>query len=101
MNEKHKLWVEKYRPATLDDYIFHDGTHESAFRRFVADGTIPHLLLSGVQGSGKTTIARILVNALDMDPTDVLVLNASDENSVDVIREKIKAFVTICRRHPI
>ena len=94
MNEKHKLWVEKYRPATLDDYIFHDETHENAFRRFVAEGTIPHLLLSGVQGSGKTTISKILVTALDIDPTDVLVLNASDENSVDVIREKIKAFVT-------
>ena len=91
---KHALWVEQYRPKTFDDYIFHDDSHRRAFLSMVADKTIPHLLLSGVQGSGKTTLSKILVTALDIDPTDVLIINASDENSVDTIREKIKGFIT-------
>lgn len=91
---KHKLWVEKYRPQTLNDYIFHDTGQEATIRRFIDEGTIPHLLLSGVQGSGKTTLAQVLINELNLEPTDVLTLNASDENSVDVMRDKIKSFVT-------
>ncbi len=93
MADKHALWVEKYRPRTLDDYIFHDPSHEQSFRRMVKDKTIPHLLLSGVQGSGKTTIAHILINALAIDETDIMILNASDENNVDTVRERIKNFV--------
>ncbi len=58
------------------------------------DGDIPHLLFSGVQGSGKTTLALIMINALGIDPVDLLTLNSSDENSVDVMRNKIKAFVS-------
>lgn len=94
VNDKHKLWVEQHRPQTLNDYIFHDETHERAFRGFITNNTIPHLLLSGVQGSGKTTLSKVLITELGIDDTDVLTINASDENSVDTIREKIKAFVT-------
>lgn len=92
--DKHVLWVEKYRPTSLDEYVFQDQAHKKAFEQMVANNTIPHLLLSGVQGSGKTTIAQILINALGIDPTDVLLINASDDNSVDVMREKIKSFIT-------
>jgi len=60
----------------------------------VADQTIPHLLLSGVQGSGKTTIAQILIDAIGFESSDVLIINASDENSVDDMRDKIKSFIT-------
>ncbi len=91
---KHALWAEKYRPETLNDYIFHDNTHKNAFQNMVANNTIPHLLLSGIQGSGKTTIAQILVKALDVDSTDILVINASDETGVDTMREKIKNFIS-------
>lgn len=94
MTDKHKLWVEKYRPQTLTDYVFHDDSQRKAFERFVADKTIPHLLFSGVQGSGKTTIAQILLREMDVEETDILILNASDENSVDVMRDKIKSFIT-------
>lgn len=94
MNNKHKLWVEKYRPQTFDDYIFHNESHERAFRRFVADKSIPHLLLTGVQGSGKTTIVYILVKEIGIDPSDFLVINASDEARIDDIRERIKEFVS-------
>lgn len=89
-----KLWVEKYRPQTIDDYIFQDHSQKRAILKFIGEGSIPHLLLSGVQGTGKTTLSKILVKALDVDETDVLLINASDENSVDVIRDKIKTFIT-------
>lgn len=92
--DKRALWVERYRPNRLEDYIFHDESHRVSFERMVEEGVIPHLLLSGIQGSGKTTLALVLVNELEIDPTDVLMLNASDENSVDVMREKIKSFVS-------
>jgi len=62
--------------------------------KMIADKSIPHLLLSGVQGSGKTTLAQILINEMDVDETDVITINASDENSVDTIRDKIKSFIT-------
>lgn len=91
---KHKLWAEKYAPRNLDEYVFHDSSHEAAFRAMVKDGSIPHLLLSGVQGSGKTTMAVILTEALGIDPVDLLVVNASDENSVDDMRSKIKSFIS-------
>ncbi len=91
---KHVLWVEKYRPSTLDGYVFHDTSHKKAFNQMVVDQTIPHLLLSGVQGSGKTTIAQILIKALNVDSTDILLINASDETGVDAMRDKIKSFIS-------
>ena len=60
----------------------------------IEDKTIPHLLLSGVHGSGKTTLAQILIRAMDLDPTDVLTLNASDDRGIDVFRSTIKNFAT-------
>ena len=91
---KNILWCEKYRPISIDQYVFHDSSHEKAFRKMIEEQSIPHLLLSGVQGSGKTTMARILIEAMNIDILDILTINASDENSVDTIREKIKTFVS-------
>jgi DNA polymerase III delta prime subunit len=92
-NSKHQLWCEKYRPATLDEYVFQDDAHKKAFTQMVDNKTIPHLLLSGVQGSGKTTMAQILITEIGFETADVLIINASDENSVDVMRDKIKGFI--------
>lgn len=100
MNNKHALWVEKYRPTSLENYIFHDDNQKQAINRMISDGSIPHLLLSGVQGSGKTTLAFILVRELGIDPNDVMVINASDENSVDVMRDKIKMFISTIADSP-
>lgn len=73
------LWVEKYRPDTLEGYVFKDNSHKEQIQGWIKQGTIPHLLLSGSAGIGKTTIAKILINQLDVQDTDVLVANGSKE----------------------
>ena len=73
------LWVEKYRPDTLDGYVFKDASQKEQIQGWIKQGTIPHLLLSGSAGIGKTTIAKILINQLDVQDTDVLFANGSKE----------------------
>ena len=87
------LWVEKYRPNTLDGYVFRDDNQKKQVQQWIKDKTIPHLLFSGAPGVGKTTLAKILLNLLEVEGTDILEINASRENSVDTIREKITNFV--------
>lgn len=87
------LWVEKYRPRKIEDYIFHDTRQEAAIKAMIAEKTIPHLLFTGSPGSGKTTLAQILIQSMSLPEFDVLTINASDENSVDVMRDKIKNFI--------
>ena len=87
---KHSLWVEKYRPSSLDNYIGNDHL-KSKVSVYLESGDIPHLLLFGRAGTGKTTLAKLLVNNIDCD---YLYINASDENSVDVVREKVKNFAS-------
>ena len=88
-----ELWTEKYRPSTLEDYVFRDDEQRQQVQAWVNDGSIPHLLFSGAPGVGKTTLAKILINELKIDAYDVLEINASRENSVDTIRDKITGFV--------
>ena len=88
-----ELWTEKYRPSTLDEYVFRDQSQRELVASWVQNGSIPHLLFSGAPGVGKTTLAKILINELKIDEYDVLEINASRENSVDTIREKITGFV--------
>jgi len=87
-----QLWVEKWRPSTLDGYIFQNKAHEDQINKWITEQSIPNLLLSGHRGTGKTTLAHILKNQLNVADGDFKVLNASDENSVDTIRTKIKSF---------
>ena len=84
-----QLWTEKYRPSTVDGYVFRDDVQRKQVQSWIDDGTIPHLLFSGSAGVGKTTLAKILINSLDVNQFDILEINASRENSVDTIREKI------------
>ena len=88
-----ELWTEKYRPNTLDGYVFKDDNQRTQIESWVKAGSIPHLLFSGAPGVGKTTLAKILINLLEIDNYDVLEINASRENSVDTIRDKITGFV--------
>ena len=88
-----QLWTEVFRPKTLDQYVFRDDAQKSVVQGWVKSGSIPHLLFSGAPGVGKTTLAKILINELNVNDYDVLEINASRENSVDTIRDKIVGFV--------
>lgn len=88
-----KLWTEVYRPKTIDEYVFRDDAQRQQVQSWITAGAIPHLLFSGAPGVGKTTLARILINELNINEYDVLEINASRENSVDTIRDKITGFV--------
>jgi DNA polymerase III delta prime subunit len=82
------LWVEKYRPSVLDSYIGNEHLKEKV-NLFIETGDVPHLLFYGKAGTGKTTLAKLIVNSIQCD---YMIINASDENGVDTIREKIKNF---------
>jgi replication factor C small subunit len=88
-----QLWTEKYRPQDIDGYVFRDQAQKDQVAGWIKSGSIPHLLFSGAPGVGKTTLAKILINQLGIDEYDVLEINASRENSVDTIRDKITGFV--------
>lgn len=88
-----ELWVEKYRPKKVEDYVFRDIAQRKQVASWIKEGSIPHLLLSGTAGIGKTTLARVLCNELNIEDYDVLEINASRENNVDTVRDKIINFV--------
>jgi len=90
-----ELWTEKYRPNTLKDYVVRDQRQREQIQGWINSGAIPHLLFSGAPGVGKTTLAKILFNELKVESYDVLEINASRENSVDTVRDKINNFVQI------
>lgn len=93
MSSLKRLWVEKYRPTTLEEVIYQNAAQKEAFLRYKAEKEFPHLLLSGVQGSGKTTISRAIIKDCEVDSIDVLKVNASKETGVDAMRDKISNFV--------
>ncbi len=88
-----ELWVEKYRPKTINGYVFRDEKQKRQIETWVKEQSIPHLLFSGSAGIGKTTMAKILINELGIEDCDVLEINASRTNSVDAVRDKITNFV--------
>ena len=88
-----ELWVEKYRPKTVGDYVFRDEAQRKQVKSWIKEGSIPHLLLSGAAGIGKTTLAKVLCNELGIEEYDVLEINASRDNNVETVRDKIINFV--------
>jgi replication factor C small subunit len=97
MKHKHTIWNEKYRPDSLDTYIT-DGGIKDIFQEYINKQDIPHLLFAGRAGSGKTTLAKLLVKNIDCDS---LYINATDERSMDVIREKIGGFASSASFKPL
>ena len=88
--ENNSLWTEKYRPKTIDEVVGNDEL-KAYLKKSIKTQDIGQLLLAGVQGVGKTSVAKAIVNQLDCD---YIYINASDENNVDTIRNKIKQFVS-------
>ena len=90
IKEDHSIWCEKYRPSSLDTYIGNQHL-KSKVSIYLESGDLPHLLLYGKPGTGKTTLAKLLVKNIECD---YLYINASDENNVDTVRTKIKTFAS-------
>jgi len=89
-NKEHTLFVEKYRPVSLENYIGNEHL-KTKVSKYISTGDIPHLLLHGKAGTGKTTLAKLLVSNIDCDQ---MYVNASDENNVETVRNKIKMFAS-------
>jgi len=87
---ENSLWVEKYRPQTLNDYIGNDLLKEKV-QSYLDNNDVPHLLLYGKAGTGKTTLAKIIAQTIECD---MMVINASDENNVETVRNKVKNFAS-------
>jgi len=88
--KENTLWVESYRPDKLDGYVGNESLVEKV-KIYIENEDVPHLLLYGQAGTGKTTLAKIITNQIDCD---VMYINASDENNVDTVRDKIRGFAS-------
>jgi replication factor C small subunit len=86
------IWVEKYRPRTITEYVFKNDAQKRMIKGWVSDGGIPHLLFTGSAGTGKTTLAKVLINELGVQDADLLFINASRDNGIDHVRRKITNF---------
>jgi replication factor C small subunit len=95
-----ELWVEKYRPKSSSDYVWIDRDQKHMVETWIHDKYIPHLLLAGNAGAGKTTLAKVLVNELGVDPAEFMHINASRDNGVDFLRNKITNFCSTMAMGP-
>lgn len=96
-NSEHTIWVEKYRPDTLEGYVGNDAL-KAKLEQYLANNDIPHLLFYGTAGTGKTTAAKILVKNIECD---YMFINASDERGIDTVRDKIKGFASTVGFKPL
>ena len=95
-----EIWVEKYRPKSIQDYVWIDKDTKHMVETWIKDGYIPHLLLAGSAGAGKTTLAKVLVNELGIDPAEFMHINASRDNGVDFLRSRINNFCSTMSNGP-
>lgn len=95
--KQHSLWIEKYRSQTLKQYIGNDAVKDR-ISDCIAKNDIPHFIFTGTAGTGKTTLAKLIVNNIKCD---YLYINASDENGIDIIRDKVKQFASTSTFQPL
>jgi replication factor C small subunit len=95
--KQHTLWIEKYRSENLEQYIGNDAV-KARIADCIASNDIPHFLFAGTAGTGKTTLAKLIVKNIKCD---YLYINASDENGIDMIREKVKGFASTSTFQPL
>lgn len=88
--KNHSLWTERYRPTSLENYIGNE-SFRNDLKLWIEEGNIPNIILDGPKGIGKTTAAKLIVGNIDCD---YIYINASDENGIDTIREKVKSFAS-------
>lgn len=89
-----ELWIEKYRPTTFDDYVWKDPQIKEKIEEYVSQGSIPHLLLVGKAGTGKTSLAAAILNELKIPKGDILWIPASRHRNIEVIQQKIEGFIS-------
>lgn len=94
MNPEEFLWYRKYIPQTMNDYVFKNDQYKNIIEKFIKEQDIPHLLLHGPAGTGKSSIAQVLVNELGIEQGDVLRLNLSKDTSINIVRDEIEPFVS-------
>lgn len=87
-----ELWVEKYRPTTLDEYVWKDKAQRQKVEQWLREGALPHLLLSGVSGTGKTSLAKLLMRLLGIPSGDILTIYASRERKIDEVQDRVVNF---------
>ena len=95
--KQHTLWIEKYRSENLEQYIGNDAV-KARIADCIASNDIPHFLFAGSAGTGKTTLAKLIVKNIQCD---YLYINASDENGIDIIRDKVKGFASTSTFKPL
>lgn len=95
--KQHSLWIEKYRSETLEQYIGNDAVKDR-IAACIAANDIPHFIFAGTAGTGKTTLAKLIVKNIKCD---YLYINASDENGIDIIRDKVKTFASTSTFQPL
>ena len=91
----NQLWTEKYRPKTVDGYVFRDEAQKRQVQTWIKDQSIPHLLLSGSPGIGKTTLAKLLLNEIGIEDYDLLEINASRQRGIDEVKNRITNFISM------
>jgi DNA polymerase III delta prime subunit len=93
----NSLWVEQYRPTTLENYVGNEHLKDKV-KGYIESGDVPHLLLYGRAGTGKTTLAKLITKSVECD---YMIINASDENNVDMVRNKVKGFASTVGFKPL
>ena len=97
LKREHTLFVEKYRSKELEEYVG-NGDIKNSIAKYLQQNDIQNFIFSGPPGTGKTTLAKLIVNKLNCD---FIYINASDENGIDTIREKVKLFASTASFQPL
>lgn len=92
------LWYEKYRPNNVEEYVWMNDNLKQKYQEWVQEGVFPNLLLHGITGSGKTSLAKMLISDIGIEKYDVLELNASKQGNAETIRDKVDRFSS---KHPV